>query len=237
MCPLEYHTLKRKITNKKDARSVYLLYEGKNTEPLFIAPFIENSNYIDSREIRFIQFEKTDSDVGVTNLPQLIKLAKKFKQNSTFRKGYDKIIIFFDLDVYKNNQSAINKIMNLIDDDIILAYTNPSIELFLLLTYPRTYETIIEPKAKEILKNDFVGKKRYINNLFTDYSKINSKSSDGQVSLLSENFETAISQERMFLNQFIDLASTKLTSNIGYIFEKLKKSEFDINYYSPKYKK
>ncbi len=237
MSPLEYHTLKRKITNKKDARSVYLLYEGQNTEPLFIAPFIENSNYIDSREIRFIQFEKTDSDFGVTNLPQLIKLAKKFKQKNTFRNGYDKIIIFFDLDVYKNNQSAIDKIMMLIDNDIILAYTNPSIELFLLLTYPRTYENLIEPKTKEILKNDFVGKKRYINKLLTDYSKINSKSSNGQVSLLSENFETAILQERMYLNQFIDLASTKLTSNIGYVFEKLKKLDFDINYYSSKYKK
>ena len=71
------------------------------------------------------------------------------------------IIIVFDLDVYKNNQLRMNNIISLGDKDIIFAYTNPSIELFLLLTIKGSYEKIIKPNEKEILENNFINGKRF----------------------------------------------------------------------------
>ena len=231
MVPLSVSDLKRKISDRTDARVIYLLYEGQNTEPLFLHPFLESSNYISSKNVRFRRFEKTGRDVGASNVEKLIKLAKDYKKKTKeFKKGFDKIIIFFDLDVYKNNQKVINGLLNLIDNDIILAYTNPSIELFLLLTLKNSYETIIEPKKELILKNDYINGKRYIYDLFLRTTNINSKSKDGKVSLLSNDFEIALRQEKLFLNTHIDRASTELTSNIGYIFEKIKNNDFDIHY-------
>ncbi|MCI5744834.1 MAG: RloB family protein [Erysipelotrichaceae bacterium] len=235
MVPLNIKDLKRKVANKADARVIYLLYEGQNTEPLFLRPFLESSNYISSKEVRFKEFEKNGRDIGATNVEKLISLAKKFKNNAKeYKKGFDKIIIFFDLDVFKNNQEKINGLLDLIDNDIILAYTNPSIELFLLLTIKNSYENIIEPRKKEILKNEFIGKKRYVYDLLLKTSNINSKSKDGQVALFSENIEVAIQQENLFINTYIDKASKELTSNIGYIFSKIKNNDFYIQYKSKK---
>ena len=229
---LTVSSLKRKIGNKLDARVIYFLYEGKNTEPLFIAPFIENSNYINSQEICFKQFSKTENDEGRTSVEQLVKLAFSYKDNhDNFKKNYDKIIIVFDLDVYKNNQLRMNNIISLGDKDIIFAYTNPSIELFLLLTIKDSYEKIIKPNEKEILENNFINGKRFVNYLFSELTHINSKSKKGEVSLLSSNFEIVIDQEKKFLNHYIDLASFKLTSNLGYVFEKIKNLDFNINYF------
>ena len=232
--PLAYSSLKRNVKDKKDSRIIYLLYEGKNTEPLFIEPFIMNSNYFNSnRSISFRKMKKTESDIGVTNLPQLVELAKGFKsKNKSFRKGHDKIIIFFDLDVYKNEQVGINELLSLKDNDIIYCYTNPSIELFLLLTIKRSYELTIEPDKQKIIDNDFVNGKRYINYLFYEKTGIDSKSAKGEVSSLSNNFETAILQEKIYINHFLDKAGGELTSNIGYVFEKIKNNDFAINYLS-----
>ena len=96
MVPLNIKDLKRKVANKADARVIYLLYEGQNTEPLFLRPFLESSNYISSKEVRFKEFEKNGRDIGATNVEKLISLAKKFKNNAKeYKKGFDKIIIFF----------------------------------------------------------------------------------------------------------------------------------------------
>ena len=67
--------------------------------------------------------------------------------------------------------------------------------------------------------------------MFSELTHINSKSKKGEVSLLSNNFEIAIDQEKKFLNHYIDLASFKLTSNLGYVFEKIKNLDFNINYF------
>lgn len=235
MIPLEGRSIKRKVGEKKDARIIHLLYEGQNTEPLFINSFIKNSTYFDSKKIRFVYFEKTENDCGVTNIKQLIELAKKYKKNNkSFRKSYDKILIVFDLDVFKNNQNEINEILIHIDNDIILAYTNPAIELFLLLTLKNSYEEHINKYKNEILKNDFVNDKRFIYNLFCQLTNIDSKSSNENINTLVERFEIAIAQENLYLNHYLDKAANELTSNIGYVFKKIKNLDFDIIYTSQK---
>lgn len=223
MIPLEGKFLRRKVGNKKDARIIYLLYEGKNTEPLFINSFIENSTFFDSKKIRFTHLEKTLNDNGVTNVKQLIELAKNYKRNKNgFRNSYDKVLIVFDLDVFKNNQRKINKLLEFIDNDIILAYTNPAIELFLLLTLKNSYEEYIVKNEKDILKNDFVNNKRFVYNLFCEVTKTNSKSSKENFESLIQRFENAITQEELYLNRYLDRAANELTSNIGYVFKKLE---------------
>ncbi|MCI5744779.1 MAG: hypothetical protein MR270_00610, partial [Erysipelotrichaceae bacterium] len=74
----------------------------------------------------------------------------------------------------------------------------------------------------------------YVYDLLLKTSNINSKSKDGQVALFSENIEVAIQQENLFINTYIDKASKELTSNIGYIFSKIKNNDFYIQYKSKK---
>jgi len=226
------NSLKRTTKIRDDARKLYLLYEGKNTEPLFINSLIMNSNIVNKRDAYFLDLLKTKRDVGKTSPFSLIELAMNFKKDKNkFRTGFDKVMIFFDLDVFHNDQKEINKLLKIIDHDIILCYTNPSIELFLLLTRNGSYEKYIEPNEKLILENNYYKNtdKRYIYHLATKVLKINTKGQNPKIALLATDFNRAFYQEK-YLNHYLNKSSKKLTSNIGYVFNKISNNDYDIRY-------
>ena len=102
----------------------------------------------------------------------------------------------------------------------------------MLLTLRNSYEEHIINNRKEILENKYINNKRYIYNLFCELTKINPKSSKQNFELLVSRFENAITQEELYLNRYLDRAANELTSNIGYVFKKIKNLDFDIFYTS-----
>lgn len=230
-------TLKRTKDTKNENRFIYLLFEGIITEPYFIYPFIKYSSFFkDTTDIVFKKVNKVNNDKGASNIKTLSKIAKEeIVDKLIFNKRRDKVLFIFDLDIYLNNKNKIIDIMDYCLSYYIFGYTNPSIELFLLLTQPNSYKKYIKKNYHKILNNEFYKKdnKRFINHLFYKITKVNSKRNKEKLMLLSLNFNNAIKEERLYLNRFIDKAYNSLTSNIGYIFTKIKENKIDeITYFS-----
>ena len=230
-------TLKRNKNYKDEYRFIYLFFEGVVTEPYFILPFIKYSSFFkDNNNIIFKKIIKLNKDKGVSNIKSMTRVAKKeIVDTLPFNKKYDKVLFIFDLDIYKNNKVNLLSIMDYCLSYYIYAYTNPSIELFLLLTIKDSYLKYIKKNKNKILKNEYdkIDKKRYINHLFYSLTKINSKKDKNKLIALSKNFDIAIEQENKYLNRYIDLADKSLTSNIGYIFKMIKDNKLnEITYYS-----
>ncbi len=230
-------TLKRTKDTKNENRFIYLLFEGVVTEPYFIYPFIKYSSFFkDTKDIVFKKVIKINNDKGASNIKTLSKIAKEeIVDTLPFNKKKDKVLFIFDLDIYLNNKNNLINIMDYCLSYYIFGYTNPSIELFLLLTKENSYNEYIKKNYRKILNNKFYKKdnKRFINHLFYKITNINSKRNKEKLVLLSLDFDTAINQEKLYLNRFIDKAYNKLTSNIGYVFTKIKENKIDeINYFS-----
>ena len=237
MAPINLSTIKRKIAERPDARKVFLLCEGTNTEPEFLEKILTNSEYGGNGALSFVKVEKTGNDAGVTDLPGLISLANQVIENKAnhFKKKKDKVLLFFDLDVYasKGKMPEIKKLIEANRSNIVFAYTNPSIELFLLLcTSPSSYESIVEPNKAEILRNDWVASKdgkqrRYVANLFFETAGLDSKRHDSDFAALAKSIQCGVNQENLYISQKLANPEKHLISNVGSILAKLKENRID----------
>lgn len=204
-------------------RKYFFICEGKNTEVWYFKKLVNLRKELEIHPlIDIILMEKTEKDENISNPKALIEFAEKQKKKKAlnFDVEHDKMVIVFDADIYKNKPDSYNKIINEGKENNILAITNPSFELFLLLHYEGSVEELIIPYQDEILKNQKVGKKRYITTLFTNKSKMNPKRNE-KIGELAVNINIAIEQEKM-LNQNINTAIYDITSNIGDIIQKIK---------------
>ena len=157
----------------------------------------------------------------------MIALADDFikKNKNKFDVNFDKIILVFDLDIYENDNEEFQKIIyDTNKKGYMLAVTNPSFELFLLLHKENSLNDIIIPNEQNIVKNEWVGKnknrKRFINDLFYKTFNFDPKSSD-KVKAFVEDVAIAISQEQRINNDYTN-SHNRLTSNIGKTIEKIK---------------
>lgn len=105
----------------------------------------------------------------------------------------------------------------------ILAVTNPSFELFLLLHYEGALESDILPNAPAILENAKEGNQTFVYRLLLNRSGMNSKKNP-QIGTLAENIETAILQEKG-LNQDVGQCHGQLTSNIGKVISDIRNTK------------
>ena len=236
MPPLNLKKIARDIQEKPDARRLFLLCEGTNTEPSFLEKVLTNANYIKHEAVSFIKVNKTNNDFGVTELTGLVRLANDIiaDKDNHFSRKKDKIIIIFDLDRY--NKKALANIKRIIEENkknMIFIYTNPAVELFLLLCFlSDSYDKYIQPNIEAILANNWVtssdGKtRRFLADLFTRVTGQDSKSATADFTVFSENVQDGINQEKMYCSQKISSLSKKLISNFGTILEKIKNNDFD----------
>ena len=234
--PYSFEELKRKVSGK-DPLKIFLLYEGANTERYLINPLLSSNVIVTSRNIVFKPIKKEENDVGITDPFSLIKYANDIINNEIEKKnfisGRDKIMVVFDLDVLKNDQNKMNELLKLKTSDMILCYTNPSIELFMLLTIPNGYETIIEPNKAAIVRNDYnENGDRYVYGLLKESMpdlKDTKKEKDINFSYIISNIDKAFYQER-FLNYKLTMAANRLTSNIAHVISKISNEDFDFDY-------
>lgn len=210
-------------------RKYFFICEGKNTEVWYFKKLIDLRKKLGIHPLIDIRLmEKIDSDENLSNPKALIEFAEKQKNdpNNKFDKEHDKMIIVFDADIYKNKPEVYEKIVKTGKETNIIAVTNPSFELFLLLHYENSYEEIIVPNIDELIKNSKVSKKskkRYISKVFSSKSGMNAKENSA-IGELAINVDIAINQEKK-LNQDVDNAIGNLTSNIGKIIEDIRNDE------------
>ena len=206
MPPLNLKRIHRETQERPDARRLFLLCEGTNTEPGFLEKVLTNADYIKNPAVTFVKVNKTGHEFGINDINGLICLANKIMEdkNNHFSKRKDKVVIIFDLDRYgKKKQEEIKRIIEQNKKkNIIFVYTNPAVELFLLLcTSQDAYEKYVEPNVEEILKNGLVkstdGKsRRYIADLFYKVTGQDSKVSTADFNLLANNVQHGINQEK-----------------------------------------
>lgn len=205
---------------KEPFRKYFFICEGANTEVWYFRKLIDMRKQLGIHPMIDIRLmEKTDEDAHLSNPKALIEFAEAQKgvAQNKFDKKHDKMIVVFDADIYKNKPDDFKEIYEAGIKNNILAITNPSFELFLLLHYENAYDEIIMPNSEQILQNQKIGKRRYITILFTDKSGMNPKENPA-IGELAANIRVAICQERS-LNQDVENALGNLTCNIGKIIQ------------------
>ena len=218
MPPIYKTNLKRNIGSKPDARKIYYLLEGKVTEPSFFDQLFENTNFLDTKEIRIVKCDKTEDDRGASNCLSMVELTKKYLKNKKdFKNGYD-------MDVYKKDLSKIIEIVKK-EKDILFGFSNPSFELLLLMCIDKDFIKNLDSKTREkIIANEYVNKNRFIYYLIKKEYKFDSKNKKSDFLKLACNIDNAFNQPiNIYLNNSINV----LTCNIPYILKKIKENNFD----------
>ncbi len=195
-------------------KKYYFICEGANTEKWYFEELVGRSKDFDiPPTVQLIFMEKTGKDIHNSNPKNLLKSAAEIQQNDDFKSSQDVIVLIFDADIYKDNVCAYNEIITEArKNNYLIGVTNPSFELFLLLHKKDCVKNFILPNKTKIIQNEFVGKKRFISKMFTDITKMNSKT-NSRIALLVNDLNVAIEQEK-FLNQDVDNCIGNLTSNI-----------------------
>lgn len=210
--------------------NVHFVFEGTNTEPFFIKRCLYHLKESLFGKVNILLSIKEADDFGRTEIKELLKIANDIVSNKDFVKGIDKVVVVFDLDRFKNDQSRINTLLNKTNENIIFAYTNPSFELFVFLLIKDSLEKQILPDAQNILENNWVFidekiKERYIFHSLKETIGLNVKNKNDLSSMdfetLFENFDYAEQQE-LRINRFLDKAANNLTSNICEVLTYIK---------------
>ncbi|MDO5406606.1 MAG: RloB family protein [Eubacteriales bacterium] len=207
-------------------RKYFFICEGLNTEVWYFRKLIDMRKQLGIHPMIDIRLmEKTGEDESLSNPKALIEFAEEQKQIAAneFDCEHDKMVVVFDADIYKNKADKFKEILELGQKNNILAVTNPSFELFLLLHYEDSYEEIILPNSSAILENKKIGKRRFMAILFTEKSGMNPKENP-TIGELAVNVKTAIVQEEN-LNQNVEDALGNLTCNVGKIIKGIMDDE------------
>ena len=202
----------------------FFICEGANTEVFYFKKLIGLRKELSIHPmIDICLLEKTDEDRNLSNPKRLIEFAEAQKSNLdlSFDPAHDQMIVVIDADIYERDPEPYPEILEMAEKYCdILAVTNPAFELFLLLHYEGSYETDVLPNAAQILENRKINNRRFISQLFSQRSGMNSKTNPA-VGELAANIDIAISQEQK-LNQEVSSCIGKLTSNIGKIISDIR---------------
>lgn len=201
-------------------RKYFFICEGKNTETWYFRKLIDLRKELGIRPIIDIRLlEKTEEDADISNPEKLIAFADKQKTNPeiSFDPEHDKMVVVFDADIFEEKVTNYDAVVAMGEEKNILAVTNPSFELFLLLHFDDSYKTDILPHAEEIIRNEKIGNQRFIYSLLLQRTHMNSKRND-KIGELAIHVRTAIEQEKQ-LNQDIHHCKGTITSNIGKIID------------------
>lgn len=212
------------VEQKEPYKKFYFICEGQNTETFYFRKLIDIKKQLKIHPyIDLCLLEKTDEDRNISYPLHLIKFAHKQKDNPElqFDKNHDKMIIVFDVDIFENKVNNYDEILALAKQNgDILAITNPSFELFLLLHFEDSLKDIIYPALEKILENRKSGNQTYIYQLLLDKCGINCKK-NSKIGDLAYDIEIAILQEKG-LNQKVEQAIGQVTSTVAKVIEDIR---------------
>lgn len=205
-------------------RKYFFICEGANTETWYFKKLIDNRKLLNIHPLIDIRLlEKTEEDKDISFPRKLIDFAESQKTNEeiTFDQERDKMIVVFDADIFEKKVTDYDEVISMGEaKGNILAVSNPSFELFLLLHLEDSYEQDIVPNKDAILGNEKEGNQTFIYKLLLNRTGINSKKNQS-IGNLAANVEIAIQQEKN-LNQDIKKCKGNITCNIGKIIESIR---------------
>lgn len=233
LVPIDLRLIDRGIPTKAKVRKLFLLSEGTLTEPSFLKTILSRSDYLKSKDdVEFYEVERSGREFGKNTLSNMIDIAYQSiidKKSVRFKKKRDKVIIFFDLDIYHESLEQIKQMVETHKKHIVFVFTNPAVELFLLLCKKNSYEEIIEPEIDKILKNEKneTTGNRYIHQLVIDKMGVDPKNNESDFSVFSSGLENGILQEKLYMSKRLTNLNKNLISNFGEVIESIKNGEID----------
>ena len=208
-------------------KKFFFICEGANTEVFYFKRLIDLRKQLGSHAlIDLCLLEKTEKDKDISHPKRLLEFAQEQKKNDeiSFDEERDQMILVIDADIYKRKPQEYEQLLAKAEAyHDTLAVTNPAFELFLLLHYENFYQTDILPHADEILANRKENNRRFISQLFSKKSGMNSKTNP-KIGTLAKNVDIAIAQEK-HLNQNPHKCNGTLTCNIGKLIEEIKNTK------------
>lgn len=234
--PINLRLIERNQPTREKNKRIYLLCEGTLTEPSFLHAILTNSDYfMDVDNVNFYSTIRDGREFGINRIDGMIRIAYDniIDNPLKFSKKKDKVIIFFDLDIYHDSYDTIKNLIEEHQKYIIFVFTNPAIELFLLLCKEDSYETIIAPHKNAILANRFSDSgRRYIHQLVNNTFKKDPKKRTTNFEIFAKNLGIAIKQEKDYIPQVLVDPTKNLISNFGKVLEKIKNNDIDnIDYF------
>ena len=208
-------------------KKFFFICEGANTEVFYFKRLIDLRKQLGIHAlIDLCLLEKTEKDKDISHSKRLLEFAQEQKKNDeiSFDEERDQMILVIDADIYEKKPQEYEQLLakaEIYHDT--LAVTNPAFELFLLLHYENSYQTDILPHASEILQNQKENGRRFISQLFSKKSGMNSKTNP-KIGMLAKNVDIAIAQEK-HLNQDPRKCNGTLTCNIGKLIEEIKNTK------------
>ena len=148
---------------------------------------------------------------------KLVAFAEKQNPDNDFDYERDKMVIFFDGDIFEEKVQGYDELILEIEKIDIAGVTNPGFELFLLFHIEGSYEQWIKGHDEEFLRVDEEGKYSYAYNVLRNLTGMNAKK-NCEIGHLADNVLVAISQEKK-INQDIHYLKGKVSSTIGKIIE------------------
>ena len=217
---LETWSRRSESDRRQPKAKCFVLTEGRNTEFWYfdtLASWLARKNLPRNLEIRPVR--RTGEDESQSSPVRLAAYARQIVEDGIdgslgFDNGQDLIVVVFDTDIYKGDESSYLNQLESFPDGTLTAITTPSFELFLLLHHNRAFQDWIEPNEAKILANEKVGaKRRFIEKLVADAFGKNPKKNPS-IGDLAESFEIAEVNERR-VNQDSRKAIGRLTSNVA----------------------
>lgn len=207
----------------EEYKTYYFVCEGQNTEMWYMEELINClSEKVRPNQVRLSLLEKTGKDATSSHPKKLLELSKEVvvEKYDNFDTDIDKMVLIFDLDVYRRKKDEFQELLENREDYHIFAYSNPTFELFLLLHKEDAYKQVIEPNSKEIFENKKIGNsKKYLEKLTSEVFGINPKTNK-DIGKLAKDIDTAIKEEKN-INENEKECLTKLTCNIGLVIENI----------------
>ncbi len=214
---LETWSVRSVVGNRKPKSKCFFIGEGPNTEYWYLESLAIRLARMNAPElIELRPVERTGDERNQSAPRKLLEQAQRIRSKAEafgFDPETDRIVVFFDVDVYKGNFELYASDLNMFSDVAEVAVTNPSFELYLLLHLDDALEKYVLPCEEYILRNGYVGRRRYVEKLASDVLGFNVKRNE-KVGELAQRFRIAVVNERA-LNQDPSQAIGRLTSNVG----------------------
>lgn len=218
LLPLETWSVRTNRSERPPKSKCFLVGEGANTEYWYLESLAERLARMNIPElIELKPVERTGSDRNRSAPRSLLDQAKMIRADADGEFGFDtttdRIVVLFDVDAYKGDVALYERDYKSFEGIAQVAVTNPSFELFLLLHLDDAIDRVILPNEEEILRNSYVGRRRFVEKLACDELGMNVKR-NRTVGKLAYRFEIAARVEAA-LNQDPAKAMGRLTSNVA----------------------
>lgn len=218
-------------------RKFVFICEGSRTEDFYFTELVNLRKSLGLNPLVDVRlWKKTGEDESISNPLALVRFAQRMKDDPSlgFDRTHDRMVVVFDLDIYSRvgrgrtgaseRAKAFDALLEELDEGDMLAVTNPSFELFLLLHREGAYASLVRPNERKLLENRKVGKRRFAQALFTDEYGMNPKSNE-RIGELARDVYVAVDEEQN-LNRDINHCLEALTSTIGEVIRQIRDDPF-----------